>query len=205
MKKNFGCVISAAVFTAYKIIQVAFNAVAKGLSSLLVATGLIVPLSYFLFGVVLTALFGFSASDGSINAIIYKAGFGVCLLANVLIFIYNVFVRPVKKAHRARIEKHKLEPAEQKPESAPTQPATYTLPPAGISDAPHETAQRIDPNTYFQEAQRLPTRRMNGREMPLIYRSKVHPEIIVYEYSDCFRLYKEDGEKLTLVKVQPKD
>ena len=51
----------------------------------------------------------------------------------------------------------------------------------------------------------MPSRSISGREMPLIYESKAHPGIIVYEYADCFRLYREIDGKLALVKVQPKD
>lgn len=198
--KKYGCIISSAVVGVYKIVQIAFNAIAKGLSSLLVTTGLIVPCAYFLFGVVLTAVFGFSASDGSVNATIYKTGMGVSFVVAILLFVYNVFIRPVKRASRARIAKHKLEPEDKKDENS--------LPPAVIGPArPPASAPEIrypyDNAGYA--GTRLPAQRLGGREVPLIYRSKVHAGVIVYEYSDCFRLYREEGGKLILIKVQPKD
>ena len=204
--KKFGCIISSAIFTAYKLVQFAFNVIAKGLSSLMVTTGLIVPATYFLFGVVLTALFGFSVSDGSTNAVIYKTGMVISFVIAVLVFVYNVFIRPVKRATRSKNAKHKLD---KLPEQNTVQ-TPAPLPPAYVGDAyesapPRRQTYPVQTSDEYYAGARMPERRLTGKEMPLIYRSKVHEGIIVYEYSDCFRLYREQNGKLVLVKIQPKN
>ena len=219
MKKvgKFGCIISSAIFTVYKFIQFAFNVLAKGLSSLMVSTGLIVPSAYFLFGVVLTALFGFSAADGSETATIYKAGFVISFVLAGVILIYNLFIRPIKRASRARIAKHKLDSNADDAQPQSTMPAPVVSAPPGYRPPQNEqyyspTPQRNPypaparyPSPYDYSGPRTSPPPASGREMPLIYRSKVHEGVIVYEYTDCFRLYREEQGRLVLIKVQPKD
>ena len=196
--KKYGCIISSAVVGVYKVIQISFNAIAKGLSSLLITTGLIVPCAYFLFGVLLAAIFGFSAGDGSLNATIYKTGMVVAFVIAALMFINNVIVRPVKRASRARIKKHKLNPTDDERDQLPAATISGASVPATAPEIRYPYDDHVAPD-------RLPSQRISGREVPLIYRSRVHTDIIVYEYSDCFRLYREQNGKLVLVKVQQKD
>ena len=197
MKKH-GCIIATAVAVVYKFIQFAFNLVVKGLSSVLLATGLIVPCCYFLFGVILNAVFGFSLSDGGTNATIYRIGLLISVGIAALILIYNLFIRPVRRSSRSKNATHRLDESDEavkvhEPEireerniPAPSSPISY------IPTTP----------SYGYESRDM---RRLGREVPLIYRSRVHPDIIVYEYSDRFRLYREIEGRLVLVRVQYKD
>ena len=45
----------------------------------------------------------------------------------------------------------------------------------------------------------------NAPEAPTIYKSKVNPGVIVYEYSNRFDLYEEDEDGLRLVSTEMKN
>lgn len=195
MKKH-GCILATAVAVLYKFIQLAFNLVVKGLSSVLLATGLIVPCCYFLFGVVLNALFGFSISDGGTNSTLYKIGLWISIGVAGVILIYNVFVRPVRRVSRSKNAKHKLDGSEPEPELHDSREERY--PPR--QSLPVSYAGTL-PSPGYEARDRL----MQGKEVPLIYRSRTHPDIIVYEYSDRFNLYREVEGRLVRVRVQYKD
>ena len=58
---------------------------------------------------------------------------------------------------------------------------------------------------FYKEKQRSKDYIRPELETPLIYRSIRRPDWIIYEYSDKFNVYAEEGRKLKLIKVVPKE
>lgn len=199
MKKKYGCILATAIYGTIRLLRALFNFIVKGLTGVFLKTGLIVPMLYFLFGVILQQFFGFDPSEDSLNTDLYKIGFVISILLMGVILVRNVVLKPFKgkkalmKNRTYKPNKNEtLPPPEPTPDtSIPQKKEYYQLPvPQSIPD--------INPSTYYSVA---PTQ---GEEKPLVYRSKMLDGIVVFEYHDRFKLFREVDGKLLLVRVEYK-
>ena len=95
-----GCLFSAiGVISGFAVKAAAFfvNGILKTLASLLVFTGLYVPVFYLLYGGLLWWIAGFNPFDLSTDSMLYILGLCVCILCTLLIFVRNLIITPSHK------------------------------------------------------------------------------------------------------------
>ena len=155
-----GCLFSAiGVISGFAVKAAAFfvNGILKTLASLLVFTGLYVPVFYLLYGGLLWWIAGFNPFDLSTDSMLYILGLCVCILCTLLIFVRNLIITPshkIKEFFTAR---------------------AYSW--RGKSYKP---------------------------EQPEVYRSRSNPDLIIYEYSTHYDVYRERYGAWTLLRRESK-
>ncbi|MCL2630074.1 MAG: hypothetical protein FWD49_00955 [Firmicutes bacterium] len=178
----------------------------KVLFKIITFFGLWAPALYALFGVILHYSSGFDPFQDGGNSRLFWVGFALCLVTTIIIFINNLFVKPIKnirKGYKNPVWKKGEEESEDKKgakktkskESAkPNQKAEPQNAPKGKVPPKREEIQRPKPQggqSYAPE-----------REMPQIYFSAREPDTLVHEYKDRFEVYKIRNGKPYIDRVE---
>ena len=176
-KGIIGTVVGAAVAVVTFLLVVAKFVMTKLVKGI-VFFGLEIPLVYMLYGAILKAIFGFDVGAGDINATLYTWGFYVSLALAVVVTIRHIITpdgaktRYVAKHSREDKPKKKWWEIFKKPKTngAPESVRSYapTARPAPRPAPPAEV-----------------------RTQPMVYRSKVNPELLIYEYPDRYDVYRD--------------
>ncbi|MBO5925329.1 MAG: hypothetical protein J6Q52_03655 [Clostridia bacterium] len=164
-----GAVIAVVTFVLV-VAKFVMNKLVKGI----VFFGLEIPLIYILYGALLKAIFGFDVGAGDINATLYTWGFYVSIALAVVVTIRHIITPDQAKVRY--VAKHTQEDKPKKKGwsifKKPTPQATASVP------------TQYSPAPRYVEPPRV-------RTQPLVYRSKVNPELLIYEYPDRYDVYRD--------------
>ena len=170
-----GAVIAVVTFVLV-VAKFVMNKLVKGI----VFFGLEIPLIYILYGALLKAIFGFDVGAGDINATLYTWGFYVSIALAVVVTIRHIITPDQAKVRY--VAKHTQEDKPKKKGwsifKKPTPQAPAPTPTPATAPTQYATAPR-----YVE-----PPR---ARIQPLVYRSKVNPELLIYEYPDRYDVYRD--------------
>ena len=195
--------------------------------------GLWIPLLYAFFGLILYWAFGFNPFNFDTLGTLYLCGAIACVIGSAIIAVSNVIVKPARsiiKGFKNPVWKKK-EPEEyenvDKAEVIKADKRDEKYNPPKIEKYVESDEEKMEklflPNGDFAEDSSdkryasfpdwLPDVDDSGdshvvsvphNEIPLVYFSKLEPDILVHEYSDRFELFRLEGTKTIPIRVEHK-
>lgn len=197
--KAKGCVFGVVLGSALRALIFIFNALIKFIANALVLTGLWVPLFYAVFGVILYFTKKFNPFDYGLYGWLYFIGFGLSVVAALLILFRKLVAAPaksVKEGYKNPIWKRREEDEDERKKVAEADEEKEKKPFLwGINKRGGRGKNRSAPS--FGEY--LPP-----EEKPDIYFSAVESDTLIHEYSDRFEVFRLENGKLRKEKVEYK-
>lgn len=189
----------------------------KTVAVFLVKSGLLIPILYALFGLILFWTIGFDPIALDVWGTLYLSGMIACVLACAVIFLRSFVVRPMQSVFHRKKRNEKYRVTEEKDDvllpfdqskKETTSTVEYLVPIEHFAEQ-NDEATRWTKYTLYQDW----TTKNDGPEsqtepftiepeQPKIYRSALDPAVIVHEYSDRFELFKEQDNKSVQIGVE---
>lgn len=173
---KFLSIIITIIFFIIKILYWLLKAIVIILGDILIFFGLYIPGLYLLFGATLSRYLDFSMINPGTDRTLFFVGLGLCLVCAVIITIRNLIIKPFKTVFGNFKDKAKKEIVESRPKLKDSKLKKDKDKPRRGKDIPEEKPQDI--------------------QYPLVYKSKIYPEITVYEYEDRFELFRDSDDEL---------
>lgn len=132
----------------------------------------------------------------NINTIIFYIGLALTLLGSLIITVRHLIIKPIRElmeSEKAKRELRERKEEEKKQRMYENKPIKYFKKYEG--GMPHKSHPYYDPNIDRK-----------GFTPPKVYRSNKNPTIIIHEYSNHFKVFKEypNGDfKMIDVKDKP--
>lgn len=178
-EKKSGCMAGVAVGSALKAIAIGLMELTKLIGKLLIFFGLWLPFVYAVFGVILYYALHFNPFNWTLEGQLYTSGFVACVICSVIISIKNLIIKPVKSVAKGfKTPIWTKVPIEEKENIAP-----ITKRKKGI----------MDTSTILEKPR------------PSIYYSTLEENTLIHEYEDRFEIYRLEGNKAKLERVEYKD
>ncbi len=178
--------IATGLFFVLKIIFWILKFIVTILGEIIVFFGLYVPIVYAILGAILARFTTFSLTEPSTDLNLFFLGLGLCGVCAIIITIRNFVIRPFKTVFGKFAKRRKDQLS-----SVPKMKKKEKDQPRRKDDITNDSDLVVEPtNTKRKKGKEA----LDESEKPLIYRSRVHPEITVYEYSDRFDLYRDSDD-----------
>ena len=178
----------------YHIVKVVLYIVAY----LLLYFGLWIPAIYMLICGILMLTGGLDLAVLNSNTILFYIGLAITLTGSLIISIRNLIVKPVKQiaeSNKAKRELQAKKDASKRQKMYEKNPEKYFRKYEG--GMPHKSHPYYDPNISRK-----------GFVPPKIYRSKNNPTILIHEYENHFKVFRDypNGDfKLIDIREKPQD
>lgn len=184
-----GCLVSTIIIT---IVRGSISLV-SGLFFMIAhffhATGLFFPFLYGFFGLMMFLFCGLDFTQMNTDLTLYILGLVLSAVCMIIWAIRYIILKPnAAYNERQQARAQKREQSRQKRQYNAS--VRYPVHQEYFDDESHYAPQRYQPEQ---------------REKPRIYRSRKHPELIVYDYSDRFELFHEENGELIYYKTEFKD